>query len=446
MKYQLNKKIHFILLVILVMPVMAYAQTIPDSLFLDNIIQIMEENNPALKQMDEKTNSAELKEQLVRTAYLPYIYASANAVRLFPIPSFDIVLPDPEGGDPMSRQMQMYPDISQDYGLKMNQMIYDFGKTKNTEGLQKTLTELTRLSNAQLKQKLILAAAGYYYSLLYLQNAVKIRAAEIETLKQHLDVILKKQETGSATQYEILTTKVRISATETQLTDLQSNLTIISSHLCNIMGIPETEYAVKDLPETTFNEYTTTDSLFSFALDHRYEMLMAGRNEEAATWNYKIAQSRSNPSLSLMGGAGYKNGYISDINALKFNYSVGLSLNVPIFENNRKKIGKEIAHSAVIESQLETENVGNKISDEVRESFENITLSEKKMDQFKVQLNLAKEAYSHAETNYYAGAITNLDLLDSSNALAESKLMLLRAQMEYKYNLVKLKSAMGIVL
>jgi outer membrane protein len=185
------------------------------------------------------------------------------------------------------------------------------------------------------------------------------------------------------------------------------------------------------------------DTFYTYALTHRYEMLLAEKNERVADWNYKIALSRNNPTLSLLGGAGFKNGYISDINSLKFNYNVGLSLNVPLFDSNRKHISKQIANSSVTDSKFETESVRNKISDEVTENYEALQLAVKKIDQFTSQLEWAKEAYEHAETNYNAGVITNLDLLDASNALAESRLLLLRSDIDYKFNLIKFKSSLG---
>ena len=46
----------------------------------------------------------------------------------------------------------------------------------------------------------------------------------LKTLQEHLDFIEKKLITGSATQYEILSTKVKISSVESMGIDLQTNL------------------------------------------------------------------------------------------------------------------------------------------------------------------------------------------------------------------------------
>jgi len=44
---------------------------------------------------------------------------------------------------------------------------------------------------------------------------------------------------------------------------------------------------------------------------------------------------------------------------------------------------------------------------------------------------------------FESGVITNLELLDGSTSLSESRLMLLKAKIDYTVNLYKLKSAIG---
>jgi outer membrane protein len=441
MKLHLTKK-YTALTVLLFLVFQGYAQTSSDSLTYTFIIDAVIKNNPLIKQSEEKVTSSHLKEQLVRSAYLPSIYAASTVARIYPIPTLDIKFPDPESGDMLSRHMQMYPDFSMDYGIKINQMIYDFGKTGNNQALQQTLTEISQISTGQLKQRLALAAAGFYFNLLFVQKAINLKKDEIQTLNKHLAIIEKKQQTGSATQYEILATRVRISNTETQLADLQTSREVLTSHLSSLMGNSFSVYAVKEEPLHEDNSLSA-EGFFDYALSNRDEMLLAAKNESLAEWTFKIAGSRNNPILSFFGTTGYKNGYISEINTLKFNYNAGLSLNIPIFDGHRKYISKQIAGSGIIESKLETDNVKNKINDEVKENYASLQLMQKKIDQYTDQLEMAKEAYRHAEINYEAGSITNLDLLNAANILAESELLLLKARIDRNYSKIKMDAALG---
>jgi len=416
-----------------------------DSADFNTIVQKILDNNPLFKQQTEKINNARLKEQLIKTSYKPYVYSSAAVSKLYPVPAFDLSFPDPQSGDLVSMHIQMAPDVSMDYSIKLNQLIYDFGKTGNSLSLQQTYTDISEIGTGQLKDRLIVAAAGYFYNLYYVQTAIQIKSDLIEALKQHLLVIEKKHATGSATQYEILATRVRISATETQLSDIESSRQILIAHLNFLMGTTDSSLLVKNALNTE-KPVVLTDTVFYYANTHRREMQIARKNVNAAEWSMKVAMSGTNPSLSFFGSTGFKNGYLSDVNGLKFNYLAGLNLNVPLFDSQRKKVNKEIAASSLVDSKFAAENVSNQIRDEVTENYASMEVAYKKIDQYAIQLQLARDAYNHAQANYAAGAITNLDLLDASNMLAESKLSLLKAEIDYKFYEIKYLSAVGAEL
>jgi outer membrane protein len=68
--------------------------------------------------------------------------------------------------------------------------------------------------------------------------------------------------------------------------------------------------------------------------------------------------------------------------------------------------------------------------------------SEKKVTQYNLQLEQAIKAYLLAETSFKAGVITNLDLLDSNTSVSESRLLLLKAKIDYSASIYKLKAAL----
>ena len=72
----------------------------------------------------------------------------------------------------------------------------------------------------QVKQKLSLFTVNNFYTLVYLQAAIKIKDEQLVALNEHLEYIEKMMATGSATEYQVLTTKVKISTVESQKVDL----------------------------------------------------------------------------------------------------------------------------------------------------------------------------------------------------------------------------------
>ena len=97
----------------------------------------------------------------------------------------------------------------------------------------------------------------------------------------------------------------------------------------------------------------------------------------------------------------------------------------------------------MVSSQLETEIVRRNIVNEVVEAQSGIESSKKKVAQFEMQLTHALQAYELAKTSYKSGVITNLDLLDSETAVSESRLQLLKSQLDQQVSILKLKIAIG---
>ena len=301
------------------------------------------------------------------------------------------------------------------------------------------------LSIDQLKQRLSGIMVGNFYSIVFLQEAVKIKDEELATLNEQLIFVQKKEATGSATNYEILTTKVRISAIENQKTDLLNALLIQISQLNSFLGkSQDTKLTVKkEILEPQI--LVSNDSLFTLAFEHRTEMKIAHQKSALADTHLKIVNSQNNPSLNAYGSGGYKNGYYNTKyqDAAFLNYTVGIGIKVPIFDANRSKFNKIQAQSDIQGFVQETELARRTIVNEVVESKANAQSALKKVNQSELQLEQAQQAFSLAKTSFQAGVITNLDLLYSSTLVAESKLALLKTKIDYSASLLKLKLALG---
>ena len=203
---------------------------VTDSLSLNEIIREVTTNHPMVKKAMEDLNVADAKIGLAESNYQPNIDFATSYSRMGPISNISI----PDLGS-----FSLVPHDNYSATINVNQTIYDFGKTEKSILLEKQGKEFTLQSVEQVKQKLSQAVIANYYTLVYLQEALKIKEEQLQTLNEHLKFIKKKQETGSATQYEVLTTEVRISTIENQRTDLETARQIQVCQLNSLLGKPE---------------------------------------------------------------------------------------------------------------------------------------------------------------------------------------------------------------
>jgi len=432
MYYRLRYIISFFLLLLFIPLVCAQS----DSLGLTTIIQQVISNYPSIKKAEQDIEAANARIGLAKSAYYPLINASASYRRLGPVSSMD-----------MSKLnlgvLELFPANNYDMALNYNQTIYDFGKTSGKVDLENQNKLLSQLSVEQLKQQLSLSLLNHYYSILYLQEAIRIKDEELKTLGEHLSFVEKQAATGSATQYVVLSTQVRISATENQKVDLQTSLQILQAQLNSFLGNPQDrQLTVKEeLLQPTVLE--TNEKLINSAFQQREELKVARQRWEVASTRYRIVGSANNPEFDLFASGGYKNGYIPDLNQLKANYVAGISLKVPIFDGKRVKYNRQQAQSEIKSVEQDTELARRGITDEIVENRANVDAALKKIMKQELQLKQAQKALELAQVSFQAGTITNLDLLDSETTLAESRLALMKSRIDYTVSLLKLRIATG---
>lgn len=434
------KRLNKIIVLFLVAPLMVSAKdAVTDSLTLSEVLSTVMNTYPALKKTENDRISANAKTDMTKTAYLPNVDFSAGYTRIGPTTSITM----PINGVPVS--LQLYPENVYNATLSVNQNIYDFGKTINNIKLAQTGEEMVDLTTEQLKQKLSTAVMTNFYTLSFLQEAIKIKDEQLATLKEHLKYVLTKNATGSATRYDILTTKVRISTIENQKTDLQTSLLVQQSQLNSLLGKPSDNVSVVKTELMEESILPSTDSLCNTAYANRIEMKIVRQKMDIDKAKYNVVNVQNNPSLNFFASGGYKNGYFND----KFkdtgmpNFAVGVGFKVPIFDANRSKYAKVQVNADLKSDEDDLELTRRSITDDVVANRANADAAQKKVEQSELQLKQAEQAYDLAETNYKAGSITNLDLLESYTSVSESKLGLLKSKIDFTISSILLKIALG---
>lgn len=409
-------------------------QAVSDSLSLSQVITKVLENYPSVKKAEIEIESANAKIGLAHSAYNPNLDLSASYSHLGP--TSQITLPGYGTFD-------MYPANNYSTSFNLNQQLYDFGKAKKSILLEEQSKTLSELSLQQLKQRLSSSILSNYYTIVYLQEAVKVKDEELKNLNDHLQFVEKKAAAGSATQYEILTTKVRISNIENQRTDLQTNLQVQLSRLNSYLGQPNNTAVNLKRELSTLQLMEGAPSLISKAYNQREEIRMIRQQHVMSESKMAVVNAQNNARFDAFASGGFKNGYTPSLNTIKGNYVLGITFKMPILDGNRSKYNRMQVKNEMLQEDQEEEQTRRNISDEVVEYKANVDAALKKIASTELQFKQASQAYALAQTSYKAGTITNLDLLDSSTSLSESSLAVTKSRIDYTVSVYMLKLALG---
>lgn len=409
-----------------------------EALSLDSAIAQVIRTHPSIAKAQEALEIAGARIGMAQSGYYPIVDASANYSRIGPVSQINL----PDFGS-----IKIFPEDNYSISVNFRQMIYDFGRTANSITLEKANKDLTEKGIEISRQYLAITTSASFYTLYFLNNAIVIKDDQLRTLHEHLDFIEKMKETGSATDFEILTTRVKISVIESQKVDLLSMKASQTSIMNSLLGQDYNSEISLDMNlENLVENNELTDSLLNYAMVHRNEMQIAKQQVEIARLQFKIEKAKANPSFNAFVSGGARNGYIPDLYKLQPNFVAGLNFSVPVFDGYREKNNLKMAQAKIRSAQFEIENESRIITNEVIQAESEARSAFQKIQQFGIQVEQANQALKLANTSYMAGTITNLEMLMAETSAAESSLMLLKSKVDYQLCLAKLKMVSGIPL
>ena len=391
---------------------------VPESLTIDRTIQLVVANHPAIKQAQQQVVSAQARIKSSRSPYYPNISALGSYARIGPVVSLEV---------PNQGAIDLYPENNYDIHLSLQQNILDFGRRSTRVKLAES-GEISARDNVELmKSSLVYVSINIFYAMLLLEQNIKVLDEELDAFNQHLDVVKKRLKAGTATDFDVLTTQVKVSEVQNQKIDAVNTLAKQKAMFRELTGIPDDEPVYLKGDFNTASVDINLDSLTSLAFEQLPEVKLAQESEARADIQYRLAGIADRPTLNMNLEFGVKNGYIPDLNKLKANWIAGVLVNVPIFNGLATKNDKAAAYADLLAARESTSNVKNQVAADIKQAISDFRASEDKVKTSTVQVEQAQAATSIARSRYEIGVITNLDLLDAQTSLAYAKLVHFKA-------------------
>lgn len=407
---------------------------IPDSLTAENAIKMALENNPAIRQTEYGVDAAQARVGTNRSSYYPDITFTGSYARLDPVSAIEMT---------PQISIKTYPNDNLDFHLGFRHILYDFGKTSTAVHMAESGEKSAREYVDLVKSILAYQTIAVFDAILILHQNISVLDEQIEVLNQHRDISMKRVEAGSATDFDVLTTQVRIANAKNERIDATGMLESREIIFRQLTGLPP------DFPISLKGEFSrdsvipNPDSLLQLAYSRRSEIALSREAENSAIIQRSLASFGNKPSLALTMTSGFKNGYFPDISELQGNISAGVQLQVPAFNGHRTKYQESEADANILSAKSHTEDIRRQIASEVQQAIAGVKSSLEKIQNSEVQVKQAEAALAMARTRYEAGVVANLDLLDAETTLSQAKLIFLRAMYNYAISLTFLDKATG---
>jgi len=273
-----------------------------------------------------------------------------------------------------------------------------------------------------VKLNIVLKVKKAFFSLFWLDSAIRISQEEKEVLERLTKIAEKKYETGEANQQDVLKAQLEISKVQDKILILNQRRRAIAAELNALLNRrPDSfigEVEEFEVPELRFE----LEKLYEWAREMRPELRKAKHFIEKNEESLKLAKKNYFPDFRLMfdyidiGG-----GTTTNIKDGRNSWMASVGINIPIW---RKKLRASEAEAAtkLKASQDSYENVQNETLSRVNELFFEVETASEQVNLYKYSLlPQAEQSLKASEVGYLTGKVDFLNLLD-----AERMVLLIR--------------------
>lgn len=386
---------------------------------LDEAVKLGLDNSKTLKLSQSKIDRAvsqfeQAKDQALPTGKASFGYNHAE------IPANSLTLGEDKVNLPSNADAYLGT-------LSLNQVIWAGNKLKYARESTNLLTQVARLDAVNDRDEIAYNVISAYYNLYKVLQAKKVVTQNLATIDAQIKQAQRFFDQGLVTKNDVLRFQLQRSNIELNGIDLENNRRIINYNMDVLLGLPETTELtiaqITDAANTAAPLTTYIDSAFA----HRAELKQMDLRTQVADVNIKSVKANTSPTLSASGSAYYvglsgnpipKSGkFITPI-------SVGLTLgwNFGSLWTNKNKLTE--ARLQQQETIIDKGITGDRIKNEVNQSYQNYKTALDKITLLQTSINQATENNRILESKYKSNISSATDRADAQTLLYQAEINL----------------------
>lgn len=391
-------------------------ETARDTVTLADAITIALDNNFQLKQAQNNEKLAQAGVLSAKADFLPTLNANMSATRRVgqqfdqATVSFEDKATSSIGGN-LGGNITLFNGFQQIQNLRQSQSDYE---------AQKETTE-------RLRESVIFNTAGRFLQLILNRELLIIAQENLEASQSRLEQIRAQVEVGTSPAVDQFNQESAVAQDELAVIQRENALRNSEMALYRIMQTDSEAQFVFLAPDLS----QESEFLIDLGIEEMIDMAMSLRSDlkaqeyriESAKSGVVIARSAMIPSISASAGinASYNDQFTDPITREKLgftdqffdrnvNRSLGISLNLPIFNNWNRRVSLESAKVNLRNSELNLEDIRFQILEEVRQAYSDYQAVLKELETAEKALIAAERAFETEQQRYTIGATTLIEL------------------------------------
>jgi outer membrane protein len=409
---------------------------------LERAVEHALKNNLQVRQRNTLADVSKLDVQQALNNRLPTLSGSTNFGRQFG-----------RTIDPTTNEFEQQAISFQRYSLNANVTLYGGGFIKNSIRQAELDAGAAELDAKVTSNNVALQVANSYLTVVLAREQLANARAQLELTTEQLNNTNALIDAGALPPAERFDLQAQVAANQRTVVELENQVTMALLNLkLQLLLEPNAEFdvATPQIDPTDaqlFQEYNAEEVLFS-ARNIQPTIAAAEMRRESVGVGEAIAKAGMRPTLSLFGNVntnfssiardftqpGFpRQSYFSQLDQ-NFGQSVGVQLQVPIYDRNRNKINVQRAKMQMKNADLDVEQAENQLVNDVQLALTDLRAARQTFRAAEISLEAAQIAYENAQKSYKAGASNSLDLVTATNRLDQARTEYTRSKYQLIFN------------
>lgn len=419
---------------------------------LERCVRYAQENNLTIKQAVANAKTFVLSERQAKAARLPNVSATFNAGEQF---GYTI--------DPTTNTFNTQATGYNSIGLNANISLFQGGLIHHSVKQAGWDRRAAEADAEQSVNNISLQVAAAYLNILLYEEQVQNAGRRVTLTEQQLSVTQKMIDAGTLPMVDKFTIEAQIARDQQSAVLAQNNIDLAYLNLKQLLQL-EPDYDLRiekpeiPVPADSQPETLTLGPIYQTALGNQPNIRAADYRVESAKEGIPIAKSAYYPSVGfgLNLNTNYSTAFESPerievypyripvlidgesrifevpgevirnpINFRRvpyfdqidqnFGQSIGLGINIPIYQNGRTRLSVERANLSLLNAQLQQNQARQTLKNDIQTAIANVRAANKQYEAAQRTLNSTTLAFQNMERRYTVGAINSFDLTTSKN-------------------------------
>lgn len=398
---------------------------------LAELIDIAEGANPDTRTAWERARQAAAAVGLSKSAYFPYLVASAAAgyerafipfpaLRLGPGPT-DVSI---AGGGTLSTNAE-----AAGAAINMKWLLFDFGERKATTMAARERLMIANVTFNAAHQKIVFDVTRRYYEFDAARQKVAVAESSMRAATTVAEAAHALLDRGLATKPEALQAEQQTAQAAFDLEAARGESSDAQVALVESMGIlPTTRLQVAEVPDKPVAENfeDSVDALIDRALSQRPDLVAKLAGVRAGRAEVRKARAAYYPKIALDANAGFSELDVSVKGSPYFGgsapvYGVGLSIELPIFDGFARASKLRIAEAELREAEDELASSRDAVVREVWKAYTDFKTALHKQESAAKLLSAAQSAYDASLDAYRQGLGTYVEVVNAQRNLTAAR-------------------------